>query len=98
VVCDETTAYRPNARWQASGLEAPHTAGPTGSAPRLSDAQLAAIDQALRQGAPAHGFDTDHWALARITSVIGPASGENCEPGGLVTERWPRTVPVPTGA
>jgi hypothetical protein len=34
---------------------------PTGQAPRLSHAQLAAIDQALRQGAGGHGFDTDHW-------------------------------------
>jgi len=31
---------------------------------------LAAVDQALRQGARAHGFDTDHWTLARVATVI----------------------------
>ncbi len=49
-----------HAQWRQGGLPALRSAGPTGSAPRLSDAQLHAIDQALRQGASAHGFDTDH--------------------------------------
>ena len=52
-----------HACWHAGGLEGLRSAGPTGSAPRLSGQQLAAIDQALRQGARAHGFDTDHWTL-----------------------------------
>jgi len=70
-----------HARWQAGGLEALRSAGPTGSAPRLSDQQLAAIDQALRQGARAHGFDTDHWTLARITSLIQQLTGVGYHPG-----------------
>ena len=64
-----------HARWRTGGLNALGSAGPTGQAPRLSDAQLAAIDQALRQGAGAHGFDTDHWTLARITTVIERLTG-----------------------
>jgi transposase len=56
-------------------------AGPTGSAPRLSDAQLAAIDQALRQGARAHGFDSDLWTLARVTTVIKRLTGVAYHPG-----------------
>jgi transposase len=64
-----------HARWQAGGLHALASRGPTGQAPRLSDTQLAAIDQALRQGARANGFDTDHWTLARITSVIQQLTG-----------------------
>src|SRR6266542_3911799 len=64
-----------HARWQAGGLEALRSAGPTGHAPRLSDQQLHAIDQALRQGARAHGFDTDHWTLARITIVVERLTG-----------------------
>jgi transposase len=64
-----------HARWQAGGLEALASRGPTGQAPRLSDTQLAAIDQALRQGARANGFDTDHWTLARITTVIQRLTG-----------------------
>jgi transposase len=70
-----------HARWQAGGLPALRSAGPTGQAPRLSDAQLAAIDEALRQGARAHGFDTDHWTLARITTVIQQETGVAYHPG-----------------
>jgi Winged helix-turn helix/DDE domain len=51
------------------------------SAPRLSDQQLQAVDQALRQGARAHGFDSDHWTLARITSVIQQLTGVAYHPG-----------------
>ena len=36
--------------WRVGGLNALRSAGPTGQAPRLSDAQLAAIDQALHHG------------------------------------------------
>jgi transposase len=64
-----------HARWQAGGLEALRSAGPTGQAPRLSDPQLAAIDLALRQGAGAHGFDSDHWTLARVATVIERLTG-----------------------
>jgi transposase len=74
-------ASRWHARWQAGGLPALRSAGPTGTAPRLSDPQLAAIDQALRQGARAHGFDTDHWTLARITTVIERLTGVAYHPG-----------------
>jgi transposase len=64
----------PPARWRRS-------AGPTGPAPRLSEEQLRLIDQALRQGAHAHGFDTDHWTLARIASVIKQLTGVAYHPG-----------------
>jgi transposase len=68
-------------RWRQGGPEALRSAGPTGQAPRLSDAQLAAVDRALRQGARAHGFDTDHWTLARITTVIERLTGVGYHPG-----------------
>jgi transposase len=64
-----------HALWQAGGLQALRSAGPTGPDPRLSEAKLAAIDQALREGARAHGFDTDHWTLERITTVIERVTG-----------------------
>ena len=70
-----------HACWHAGGLEGLRSAGPPGSAPRLSSQQLAAIDQALRQGARAHGFDTDHWTLARRTIVIEQATGVGYQPG-----------------
>jgi transposase len=61
-------------RWQAGGQEALRSAGPTGTAPRLSDQQL-------REGARAHGFDTDHWTLARTTTVIERLTGVGYHPG-----------------
>jgi transposase len=70
-----------HARWRQGGLEALRSAGPTGNAPRLFKAQLDAVDQVLRQGARAHGFDTDHWTLARITTVIQRLTGVAYHPG-----------------
>jgi transposase len=54
-----------HALWRSGGLEALRSAGPTGHAPRLSEQQLADLRQALRQGARAHGFDTDRWTWPR---------------------------------
>jgi transposase len=68
-------------QWRQGGLEALASRGPTGHAPRLSDQQLHLIDQALRQGAQAHGFDSDHWTLARITTVIEQLTGVAYHPG-----------------
>ena len=72
-----------HAQWRQGGLQALRSSGPTGPTPRLSDTQLAAIDQALRQGARAHGFDTDHWTLDRITSVIKHTTGVVYHPGHI---------------
>jgi putative transposase len=70
-----------HALWRAGGSDALASRGPTGPDPRLSDAQRAAIDQALRQGARANGFDPDHWTLARITTVIQRLTGTRYHPG-----------------
>jgi transposase len=64
-----------HAQWRVGGLQALASRGPTGPTPRLLDAQLAAIDQALHQGARAHGFDNDHWTLARVATVIERLTG-----------------------
>jgi len=64
-----------HALWRAGGLQALRSAGPTGYAPRLDDQQLHAIDQALREGARAHGFDSDHWTLERVATVIERLTG-----------------------
>ena len=50
-----------HARWHQGGLQALASRGPTGPDPRLSDQQLHDLDNTLRQGARANGFDTDHW-------------------------------------
>src|SRR5918994_4823584 len=70
-----------HARWQTGGLPALASRGPTGPTPRLDDQQLRDLDQALRQGARANGFDTDHWTLARITTVIQQLTGVGYHPG-----------------
>jgi transposase len=64
-----------HALWCAGGLQALRSAGPTGYAPRLDDQQLHAIDQALRAGARVHGFDSDHWTLERVATVIERLTG-----------------------
>jgi putative transposase len=79
VACQNVSRW--HARWQAGGLQALASRGPTGPDPRLSEAQRAAIGQALRQGAGAHGFATDHWTLARITTVIQRLTGVGYHPG-----------------
>ena len=47
----------------------------------MSPTHLAAIDQALREGARANGFDIDHWTLARIATVIQRLTGVSYHPG-----------------
>src|ERR671911_158658 len=81
------TAYRRNARglrdrqaFERIRLQAGELFA-AGRSPRLSDAQLEAVRQALRQGARAHGFDTDHWTLERIATVIEQVTGVTYHPG-----------------
>src|SRR6266511_1981009 len=59
-------ASRWHALWRAGGPDALASRGPTGPAPRLSDAQRGATDQ---------------WTLARITTVIEQLAGTRYHPG-----------------
>jgi transposase len=59
-----------HAAWTAGGASALASRGPTGPTPRLSDDQLAHVEQALLQGATAHGFEGELWTLDRIAKVI----------------------------
>jgi transposase-like protein len=45
-----------HARWQAGGGEGLQSRGPSGPAPRVLDAQLAQVEQALLEGATVDGF------------------------------------------
>jgi transposase len=45
-----------HARRQEGGTDALRSKGPSGPVPGLSDAQLATVEQALLDGAPANGF------------------------------------------
>jgi transposase len=69
------SASRWHAGWQASGATALQSRGPTGRRPKVADDQLAAIEQALLDGALAHGFATDVWTLGRIAVVIQGLTG-----------------------
>ena len=69
------SASRWHAGWQADGSAGLRTRGPTGRRPKIADDQLEAIEQALLEGALAHGFATDVWTLDRIATVIQGLTG-----------------------
>jgi transposase len=69
-----------HARWQRGGPEALYSRGPSGPSLRLSDARLAAVEQALLQGATAHGFIGELWTLERIAAVIERLTGVRYHP------------------
>ena len=59
-----------HARWQASGTDGLRSKGPSGPAARLSDTQLAEVEQVLLKGPTANGFVGELWTLERIALVI----------------------------
>ena len=69
-----------HARWKESGPEALRSRGPSGPTPRLSDAQLATVEQALLEGAAANGFVGELWTLDRIAIVIERLTGVQHHP------------------
>jgi transposase len=69
-----------HARWRQGGTEALRSRGPSGPAPRLSDAQLAWVEQALCKGASANGFVGELWTLDRIGLVIQRLTGVRHHP------------------
>jgi transposase len=68
-------------RWRQGGQVALRGAGRAGRRPRLSAAELEAVDQALRKGPEAFGFDTDLWTLGRVAQVIERLTGVRYHPG-----------------
>ena len=69
------SASRWHGGWQAAGAMALQSRGPTGRRPKVADDQLERIEQALLEGAQAHGFATDVWTLDRIAVVIQGLTG-----------------------
>jgi transposase len=57
--------------------------GPSGPAPKLSDAQLARVEQALLEGPTANGFVGELWTLDRIGLVIERLTGVRHHPAYL---------------
>jgi transposase len=64
-----------HADWSAAGVKGLKAAGRAGRLPRLSEAQLARVERALREGPRAHGFPSDVWTLARVATVIEAETG-----------------------
>jgi transposase len=88
-----------HARWKTGGPEALHSRGPSGPSPRLSDAQLATVEQALLEGATANGFTGELWTLDRIAVVIQRLTGVRHHPAhvwALLRHRLGWTVQRPT--
>ena len=75
------SASRWHAGWQAEGATALRTRGPTGRRPKIGDSALEGIEQALLEGALAHGFTTDVWTLDRVAVVIQGLTGVRYHPG-----------------
>jgi transposase len=69
------TASRWHRTFLAEGKEGLAGAGRAGRLPKLSDEQLAAVEQALVKGPRVNGFATEMWTLARVAEVIETVSG-----------------------
>ena len=85
-------------RFKAGGPEALRSKGPSGPAPRLSDAQLAAIEQGLLDGAGANGFVGELWTVDRVALVIERLTGARHHPAhvwALLRHRLGLTVQRP---
>jgi len=66
-------------RWQRrlgqGGVAALRRRRAGGRPPKLSDAQVGQVEQALLQGAKANGFATDLWTLDRVAQVVERTTG-----------------------
>jgi transposase len=67
--------------WRQDNPDWIRGAGRAGRRPKLDGAQFKQLDEALRQGAQAHGFGTDLWTLPRVAAVIERATGVHYHPG-----------------
>jgi transposase len=67
--------------WRQGGREALRSAGPAGRKPKMSEGQLADVQNALVRGAEANGYATDVWTLARVAEVIEQVTGVSYHPG-----------------
>lgn len=69
------TASRWHRIFLAEGKNGLAGAGRAGRLPKLSDEQLAQVEQALLKGPRANGFPTEMWTLARVADVIETVTG-----------------------
>jgi len=68
------------AAWQAHGPDGLKKAGRAGRKPRLAAEQLEQIEQALREGPQALGYDTPLWTATRVADLIERRTGVRYHP------------------
>jgi len=78
------TASQWAAAFRRDGLDGLVAAGRAGRLRKLSDTQLALVEEALSAGPRANGFPTELWTLARVASVIERLTGV----GYSTTQTW----------
>jgi len=75
------TVYRWAARVRAHGRAALKQAGRAGRKPRLSAAELRRIEQGLKRGPEALGFESGLWTAPRVAKLIEQECGVKYHPG-----------------
>ncbi len=74
-------------RWRAQlatgGREALRRRRAGGRPPKLTDAQVVKVEQALEAGAKACGFDTELWTLRRVAQVTERTTGVQLAPASV---------------
>jgi transposase len=83
--------------WRDGGSDALRSVGPQ-AAPRLTGEQFARLEQELRRGPAAHGWDVDQrWTLARIVTLVWRLFRISYTPAGIsvLLHRNGWTVQVP---
>jgi transposase len=68
------------AAWQSQGAQGLKKAGRAGRKHRLNAAQLHQLEQALRQGPQALGYDTPVWTAVRVADLIQRQTGVHYHP------------------
>jgi len=69
--------------WQRGGSQQLRGAGRAGRKPRLTPAQLAQLEQGLRQGPQALGYRTPLWTARRVADLIEQQTGVRYHPDHL---------------
>lgn len=75
------TVYRWAARVRTQGRAALKRADRAGRKPRLSAAALRCIEQGLKRGPEALGYETSLWTAPRVTDLIERSCGVQYHPG-----------------
>ncbi len=85
-------------QWLSGGSAALKGAGRAGRIPRLTVAQMKAVEKVLLKGARANGYATDLWTLERVAQVIERETGVSYHPGHvwrlLKALGWSRQKPA----